>query len=298
MNRVIVDKTSYLNIKNSVLILENDIKIPLKSIDFLILTYKADITLKDLSKLAKNDIAILVVTTNPKEFIHIQKKYIKNAHLKQSQYLALDKRLEIAKFILKTKIEKSYETLQHFKLNFEKNRILKELKKANDLQTLLGIEGSLAKEYFKYYFSMFPKTIAKGQRSKNPPLDPVNALLSYIYTIYYFEISTWLNFYGFEPLIGYLHTSFREHMALSSDILEFFRADIDRFVAYQFIEKNLTISDFSKSKSGVYLTQNGRKKLWTQLKSFLEEQETSIKEQIAKMRELIEKSSSSNRKQK
>jgi len=298
MNRVIIDKTSYLNIKNSVLILENDIKIPLKSIDFIILTHKANITLKDLSKLAKNDIAILVITSNPKEFIHIQKRYIKNAQLKQSQYFALNNRLEIAKFILEGKIKKAYETLHHFKINFEKNKILKDLEKAKDIQTLLGIEGSLAREYFKYYFSLFPKTIAKGQRSKNPPLDPVNALLSYIYTIFYFEISTWLNYYGFEPLIGYLHTSFRDHMALSSDILEFFRADIDRFVAYQFLDKNLTINDFSKSKQGVFLTQNGRKKLWTNLKIFIENQESLIKENIAKMRDIIEKSSSSNQRQK
>jgi len=270
MNRVIIDKASYLNIKNSILILENNIKIPLKLIDFIILTSKADISLKDLSKLAKNDIAILVITSNPKEFIHIQKKYIKNAQLKQSQYFALNNRLNIAKFILEEKIKKAYKTLKHFKIDFEKNKILKDLEKAKDIQTLLGIEGSLAKEYFKHYFTLFPKIIAKGQRSKNPPLDPVNALLSYIYTIFYFEISTWLNYYGFEPLIGYLHTSFRNHMALSSDILEFFRADIDRFVAYQFLDKNLTINDFSKSKQGVFLTQNGRKKLWTDLKIFIE----------------------------
>ncbi|BCD68468.1 CRISPR-associated endonuclease Cas1 [Nitratiruptor sp. YY09-18] len=298
MNRVIIDKSSSLQVKHNILIVDNEIKITLKAIDYLIIYSKVDISLKDIAKLAKNSIAILVVTTNPKEFIHIQKRYIKNAHIKEAQYHALRNRVEIAKYILSVKIKKSYETLHHFKLGFEKNKILKDVKNAKSIEMLLGIEGSLAKEYFKHYFSLFPKILAKGQRSKNPPLDPVNALLSYIYTIFYFEIATWLHFYGFEPLIGYLHTSFRDHMALSSDILEFFRADIDRFVAYQFLDKNIIVNDFTKNKNGVFLTQNGRKKLWPSLKIFIESEESLIKQKIAKMRDIIEKNSSSNQMQK
>ncbi|SMC09207.1 CRISPR-associated endonuclease Cas1 [Nitratiruptor tergarcus] len=294
MNRVIIDRASSIEIKSTVLVIDNEMKLPLKAIDYLILSHRTDISLKDIATIAKNDTAILIVTTNPKEFIHIQKKYNKNAHLKEAQYHALVKRVEIAKFILEAKIHKSYETLKHFNLNFEKGKILKELQKAKDLQTLLGIEGSLAKEYFKHYFTLFPKILAKGQRSKNPPLDPVNALLSYVYTIFYFEISTWLHFYGFEPLIGYLHTSFRDHLALSSDILEFFRAEIDKFVAYQFLDKHLTIQDFSKNKKSVLLTHNGRKKLWTNLKIFIEGQESAIKQTLATMRDIIEKNSSLN----
>lgn len=292
MNRVIIDKKAKIALKDSLLVIDNDMKIPLSSVDFLIVSNRVELTLKDISLISKKDTAILVITTNPKEFIFIQKKYLKNGDLKYKQYKALDERLEIAKSILKEKIENSYNALIYFNQNISKTKYLKDLENVKNIQTLLGIEGSLAKDYFDHYFSLFPKILSKGYRSKNPPLDPVNALLSYLYTIFYFEISTFLNYYGFEPLIGYFHTPFRSHMALSSDILEFFRADIDIFVAKLFLDKKLTIKDFSKSGKSVLLTQAGRKKLWIELKPFLEAKETVIKEKISMIKSIIEKKSS------
>ena len=289
MNRVIIDKKSKINIKNSIVIIDNETKIPLKSIDLLILYKDAEISLKEIAYISKNDTSILIITSKPKEFIFIQKKYIKNGDLKYLQYKALNKRLEIAKYILRKKIEKSYSNLIYFDLDIEKKKFLKDLDNVKNIEELLGVEGHLSKEYFKRFFSLFPKIVCKGYRSKNPPQDPLNALLSYVYTIFYYEISTWLNIYGFEPLIGYLHTPFREHMALSSDILEIFRADIDRFIYFLFLNKDITLKDFTKKGKEVFLTATGRKKLWTKLKPFMENQEIKIKEEIALLKKNLER---------
>ena len=294
MNRVFIDKNSSIELRNSLIEVDGAIKIPLCAIDFLILSAKADISLKDIAKIAKNDIAILIITTKPKEFIHIQKNYIKNGELKFAQYFALEKRVDIAKYILRKKLENSHRALLALKLDFEKSKFLLDLEKIASIQELLGFEGIVAKRYFALYFSLFPKVWAKGRRTKHPPLDPANALLSYIYTIYYYEIATWLNYYGFEPTIGYLHTPFRSHMALASDILELFRADIDLFVARLILDKKISLQDFGK-RDGIYLTQNGRKKLWTELKSFMEQKEYRLKRNIATIKRMIEKSSLSKR---
>ena len=292
MNRVFIDKNSSIVLRNLVIEIDGSIKIPLRAIDFLIVSAKVDISLKDIATIAKNDTAILVVTTKPKEFIHIQKNYIKNGNLKFLQYQALDKRLGIAKFIVQQKIHNAYKVLHSLELDFEKEAFLVDLQKIGSIQELLGFEGVVAKRYFALYFSLFPKVWAKGKRTKHPPRDPANALLSYIYTIYYYEIATWLNYYGFEPTIGYLHTPFRSHMALASDILELFRADIDLFVARLILDKKISLQDFSK-KDGIYLTQNGRKKLWQDLKIFMEQKEWRLKKSIAKIKSMIEKNSSS-----
>ncbi len=290
MNRVIVDRSDRIKIENSIMIL-NDIKIPLRSIEFLILSARSDISLKDISRIVKRDIPMLIVTSNPKEFILVQKQYFKNANIKYIQYRALETRLEIAKVIIDQKIKNSKKALEILELKFNEEYFMIDVGKVNSLKELLGIEGTIAKEYFKIYFSIFPKVLAKGKRSKNPPLDPVNAMLSYMYTIFYYELAARLNYMGFELTIGYLHAPFRGHFALASDLLELLRADIDIFVAQLFLEKTVVHSDFTKRHQGVYLTENGRKKIWPHVKNFLEEKESLLKTKIVMLLNLIKKHS-------
>ena len=296
MNRVVIDKELLIEVKGGVIV-SDGIKIPLQAIDMLILGSRVDIALKDLAKIAKKDVAILIVTSKPKEFLLLQKRYQKGGDLKAMQYHALDRRVEIAKEILAKKIERSYLALRRLGLDFEMRIFQKELESVEDIETLLGIEGNVAKRYFELYFSLFPKVWAKGARSKNPPKDPINALLSYCYTIYYYEIAAWIGYYGFEPMIGYLHTPFRSHMALASDILELFRSDIDTLVARLVLDKEIVLRDFT-NKGGIYLTQKGRKKLWAHLKNFMEEKEGRLKRSIAALRATLAKKSSYDPKRK
>lgn len=76
--------------------------------------------------------------------------------------------------------------------------------------------------------------LQKGYRTKQPPLDPVNATLSFVYTLLYYDIASKLVMSGFEPSISYLHEPFREHFALASDIEECVRADANSFVTKLF----------------------------------------------------------------
>jgi CRISPR-associated protein Cas1 len=153
----------------------------------------------------------------------------------------------------------------------------------------MGIEGAFARRYFGHYFSMFDRKLTKGYRSKNPPLDPVNSILSYIYTLAYNSITAKLYMRGFDPSISYLHTPFRSHFALSSDILETLRADINIFVANLFLDKQITIDNFT-NKSGVYLKYDSRRNLWRTLKPFMDTLNKKLNKQIAILKkELIKK---------
>jgi len=292
MNRIIIDKKLPIKVHSKTLELPES-KIPLRLVDLLILTQECAIDLHSLSKIAKAGVPILVVTTKPKEFIFMQKCTIKNGELKERQYRALEHRLAIAKDLLIQKLQKSQDFLTSRDRHFDADTYIVQAQKADSLQRLLGIEGIAAKSYFERYFSLFPRILTKRKRTRHPPLDPVNAMLSYIYTIFYYEIGSRLIMEGFEPAIGYLHTPFRDHMALASDILELFRARIDRFVYELFHDKVLLPKDFTK-REGVYLTPKGRKKLWPDLKEFLQSQDPDITREIAKLRATIRNVSSSD----
>jgi CRISPR-associated protein Cas1 len=150
----------------------------------------------------------------------------------------------------------------------------------------MGIEGSFARNYFKEYFSLIPKIFHKSKRSKKPPQDPVNAVMSYWYSLYYNIITVKLLSYGFEPALGYLHTPFRSHNALSSDILELFRASINQAIFSIFTNKLLTIDDFTK-KGGVYLKYDGRKKIWKEFIALVNILNPKLDAEIANIRKWI-----------
>lgn len=166
MNRLIIDKEGELKIKNSVLIFE-DKTYPLRKIDFLILSGNIKLDTKIISKLTKENISVLIYN---KGFSFIHPISQKNAELKKKQFYALNKRVEIAKYIIKKKIENNF-----LKIDFDFNL----LNNASSIDEILGIEGSFAKKYFKKYFLLFDKRLVKGYRSKRPPEDVVNAMMSF-----------------------------------------------------------------------------------------------------------------------
>ena len=110
--------------------------------------------------------------------------------------------------------------------------------------------------------------------------------MSFLYMLFYNTISIKLISFGFEPSIGYLHRPFRSHNALASDLMEIFRADINSFVHDIFNKNRLQQSDFSK-KRGVYLKYNARKKIWSDIKIFIDSLDYKIDTEISKLKALL-----------
>lgn len=269
MNRVIIDKEGKIEIKNSQLIFE-DKKLPLRKIDFLILAGNIEINTKTIVKLSKEDISILIFNRG---FSFIQPISSKNAELKKKQYFALNKRMNIAKWIINEKIKRNFLGIE---FDFS---VFDEVKSIDEI---LGIEGSFARLYFKKYFNLFDRRLVKGYRSKRPPEDVVNAMMSFLYTIVYYEITNIIIKNGLDAQIGYLHEPFRSHNALSSDILEFFRSEIDRLVYELFKEKILLKKDFDTKYR---LRDESRKRIWKNIKEFLET--LKIQKEISTLKGLL-----------
>ncbi len=124
------------------------------------------------------------------------------------QYLAQQDALRIAKYFISQKIKRHTEHLAKYNIELDNAKVLADIEKARTVQRILGLEGSFSNRYFRQYFKLFPKKLHLGKRSKQPPLDPVNAMLSFFYMIVYNLISVKLLSYGFEPSIGFMHQPF------------------------------------------------------------------------------------------
>ncbi len=147
-------------------------------------------------------------------------------------------------------------------------RNIEKVEKSDSLEKLRGIEGESAKAYF----SIFDKLLLcqkdcfyMHERSRRPPKDNVNALLSFLYTLLLHETKSALVTVGLDPYVGYLHRDRPGRLGLALDLMEEFRPYLaDRLVLSMINRQQLTGSDFIKKESGgVLLKEDSRKTVLT-----------------------------------
>jgi CRISPR-associated protein Cas1 len=134
-----------------------------------------------------------------------------------------------------------------------------------DREVIMGIEGSCAKAYF----NIFDRLILKQKddfhmslRTKRPPLDNVNAMLSYLYTIMTNMYTSALESVGLDSCYGYYHALRSGRSSLACDLVEETRSIIERLVLTMINLRQITPKDFETQESGaVFLTEDGKKKL-------------------------------------
>ena len=288
MRVAVVDKKDIvLKVERSSIKFDGE-RLPCSLIDILCINHRVTLESRDILKLNEHSISLLVVSHNNKNLSMLHSANAKRGELRLAQYKALSYRLDIAKYFIGKKITTHAQHLKHLKIEMETETILEEIEKAKSIESLMGLEGKFAKNYFKEYFQLFPKGLVSTKRTKNPPKDVVNALLSFWYSLYYNIITIKLLSLGFDPIIGYLHTAFRTHNALASDLIEIFRAEINHTVLGVFQKQLLSKEDFSNSRGGVYLKFEGRKKVWGEFVSLVDVLNPRLKEEIAKLRKMIE----------
>lgn len=286
MKTVVIDKKdAKLTFQNSAIKVEQQ-SIPFRHIDLLILNHRIDLNTSDILKLTKEDISVLIVSHANDNLSLISSANTKNAEIKLAQFISHTRELEFAKHFIYKKISLHNEQLKNNSLLIECKDELFSVQNATSIDEIMGIEGSYARKYFKEFFSLLPSNMHKSKRSKQPPLDPVNAVLSFWYSLYYNIITVKLLSYGFEPSLGYLHKPFRTHNALASDILEIFRSDINDAVIQVFKNNILEMEDFSK-KGGVYLKFDGRKKLWSYFIALVDALKPKLDSEIATLKQMI-----------
>jgi CRISPR-associated protein Cas1 len=282
-------KIAFIDKKDALLKVENKIlkvdeqKIPLRLLDTIVLASSCCLESRDMVKMTAEGISLLLLSGRGDAVAVVHSSLSKNAELKLAQYKAQSKALEIAKYFVSEKIKRHAEQLGEHEVTLDIFEVLEKVENAENIEILLGIEGSFSRLYFSHYFTFFSKRLHCGKRSRNPPQDPVNAMMSFVYMMTYNLITVRLLSFGFEPSIGFLHKPFRSHNALASDFMELFRADVNAFVFRIFNEKLLESTDFTKN-NGVYLKYEARKRVWVEFKGFMHSLEAKLDHEIAELR--------------
>lgn len=138
------------------------------------------------------------------------------------------------------------------------------IRKCTRTDELLGLEGEAA----SVYFSVFDEMILQQKeefyfhgRSKRPPLDNVNAMLSFAYSLLAGMCGSALEAVGLDPYVGFFHTDRPGRMSLALDVMEEFRSIMaDRFVLTLINKRIMKPEYFAKRENGsVIMNDEGRK---------------------------------------
>lgn len=205
-----------------------------------------------------------------------------NVLLRRSQYRAADDPTEsclIARSMIFGKvysarwsIERTYRD-HKLRIDEEKFRsasqtlkaLLPQILEAADLDTLRGLEGVAAAGYFGVFDDMLlqqKEAFFFHGRNRRPPMDNVNAMLSFAYSLLANDCASALESVGLDAYVGFLHRDRPGRTSLALDLMEELRPCMaDRFVLTVVNNRILSPADFIQEESGaVRMTDTGRQK--------------------------------------
>lgn len=152
------------------------------------------------------------------------------------------------------------------KVSLQLKETLNQIKDSHNLDSIRGLEGEAASRYFSVYDELILQQREEFRfevRNRRPPLDKVNAVLSFTYSLLTSMCVSALESVGLDPYAGFMHTDRPGRCSLALDLMEELRAPYaDRFVLSCINKKILNANDFEeKENKAILLNDEGRKKL-------------------------------------
>lgn len=192
-------------------------------------------------------------------------------HARQAAMMESDFCLEIGKRIVAAKVHNQKVILRRYNRNRDSARVEEAIKtidifakniyRAENTQQLMGYEGIIARNYFSALGQMVPAEFYFDRRTRRPPADFFNAMLSLGYSLIFSEIYTAVANEGLHPYFGCLHKLKDHHPALVSDLMEEWRpvlvdSLVMSLVSHREIQKNCFER---KLGEGIFLNSEGRR---------------------------------------
>ncbi|WP_198781506.1 type I-C CRISPR-associated endonuclease Cas1c [Shewanella putrefaciens] len=242
----------------------------------------------------ENSVNLAFFTEYGRFLARVQGKQTGNVLLRRAQYRKADEDpVSVARNIVAAKIQMQKQVLQRHQRNHGNatefsqqitaiNHVLDTLKQCSDLDKIRGYEGEAASRYFSV-FNLLLTNKDKGfefsGRVRRPPTDPVNCLLSFMYSVLGNDISAALQGVGLDPQVGFLHQERPGRDSLALDLLEEFRAFIaDRLVLTLLNRQQLKPSDFVTETGGAVKLKDDARKLV--LKEYQSRKQQKIRHQF------------------
>lgn len=248
-----------------------------------------------LGKCAEKGIGVSQYTPNGKFLYRISDKNRGNVLLRKEQYRISDdgsRAMPYARNMILAKVYNQRNTvnraLRDHSMRIDKEKFTKvsnnlkkkmsDIENVSDIDALRGIEGDAAVDYFSVFDDMIlnqKEAFAFNGRNRRPPLDNVNAMLSFLYTVLANDCADALEGVGLDSYVGFMHTDKPGRKSLALDLMEELRAPlVDRLVLTLINQRQITGDDFIKEESGaVRFTSDGRKKI---LKAWQEKKKLEI----------------------
>ena len=256
-------------------------RVPLHNLEGIVTFGYTGVSPALMGECAKNSISLSFLSYGGKFLAGIHGTIKGNVILRKEQYKIsedINRSINIAKNFIIGKIYNSKWVLERairdypLRLDVVKlkqksqylSNSLKLIENVNGLDELRGIEGEAASVYFSVFDDLIlqqKESFIFKNRNKRPPLDYVNAMLSFSYTLLAGMCTSGLETVGLDPYVGFMHCDRPGRVSLALDLVEEFRAVYaDRFVLTMINKKIVNESDFIKKENGsVIMTDDARK---------------------------------------
>jgi CRISPR-associated protein Cas1 len=234
---------------------------------------------------AQRQIALSFLTMHGRFLARVVGEEQGNVELRKTQYRLSDSRAasaDLARSFIIGKLFNSRWVLERavrdYKLRLDTGRLqqvsagladaVRQVERAESLEEIRGLEGEAAARYF----SVFDQLILQQKdefffenRNRRPPMDKVNAALSFVYTLLVHDTAAALETVGLDPYVGFLHRDRPGRVSLALDLMEEFRSLMaDRFVLTLINTRQITGAGFSRKENGaVIMDEDTRKGILT-----------------------------------
>lgn len=253
-------------------------EIPVQKLDQLVIQGNSMVSTAALRLLAENDIGVYFADWRGHCWGALDAFDTRSTELNALQYSRAqdtNSTLNISRAIVAGKIANCRLVLRRYVRNhaledaelrdLEQAAMQHAAERADTLDAVRGHEGMAARIYFSALSDLLPEAWQFDKRTRQPPLDPVNAMLSYGYAVLFANIKTLIRRRGLDPHVGNLHAFRDGHAALVSDLMEEFRPlIIDATVLQLIFKQSIKPEDFvldDQAELPCRLTDAGRKKL-------------------------------------
>ena len=270
---------------------KDKIEVPIREVERILLFGNINLSTPVIATCLESQINVLFLNPAGRYKGHLWSKESGNLNIELLQYQSRDNsrlQLAISKAIMRGKLTNSKQLL--LRLNRQRkilavqktisdiNSDIEAIKSVTNIDTLRGYEGISAARYFPALGQLITNgNFEFSQRHRRPPTDPVNALLSFGYTLLFNNVLSLIIAEGLSPYFGNFHYGEKKKPYLAFDLMEEFRSPIVDSLMLNLINNSLLkINDFARysGTQGIYLTDKARRKFLNQFESRMNEQIT------------------------
>ncbi|MEQ9369204.1 MAG: type I-D CRISPR-associated endonuclease Cas1d [Coleofasciculus chthonoplastes F3-SA18-01] len=268
--------------------------VPLIKVDGIVVCGRATVSPAVVTELLNRKIPLTFITGTGKYLGRLEPEMTKNIFVRQAQWQAAgesEAALHIVRGFIRGKL-KNYRTMltrnqrKYPELTLQKainrlHRAIAPIEKTDKINSLRGLEGAGSAAYFGVFDQLIRVPGFKfTARRRRPPTDPVNAMLSFGYSLLRHDIQSAVNIVGFDPYLGYLHCQQYGRPGLALDLMEEFRPlVVDAMILNGINLRILTPEQFTTEplSQAVFLSPEGRREF---LKLYEQKKQSTFKHPV------------------